>query len=147
MGIFDKIFNTDEKKNFSNHFSSEQAAFIAILLACADNGNEIGEMELEGIVKITMTKQSTRFVSVADTVHEYYNIKNNYTYEAVVPLAVMELSQSNRKSVFINCFDLVFSNHSVDNREKNFIQDLAHLLELDNAFIESVTEIMALKYK
>jgi hypothetical protein len=144
MGIFDKIIPGTSRNN--SEFTSESSAFYCILMALGDNGEEIGDFELEFIVKIASIKPVLRSMSASDAIREYYWLKNTYSPVQIIELAIKLLSDENKKAALIISIDLAYSSHHIDNREKSLLESLAKFSGLSDEFIDSTTEAMRLKY-
>lgn len=150
MGIFDKILKPESAIEYAGthpvRFSSEAFAFIGILYACSEDGFKRDQQEVNFIVKIVNIKPLLHNVDMPSAIQEYFEILNLIKIDALLYVAGSQLTLDNKKSVFINCFDMVFADSVVSSREKSFMDQLARYLGLDQSFIDSVSEMIRLKY-
>jgi tellurite resistance protein len=146
MGIFDALFSGMETRTKLN----PQESFAGILLAASACDGHISEEEFNGIlVAIFRMKLFSRIneKEFHKVMNKLMGVLKKHGPEKLVEGCCENLPDDLRKSAFANACNIVLADGSVDPDEKEFINQVTRLLELDQAEAKTIAQVMVIKNK
>ena len=146
MGLFDNVFGDKS----SQKELSRQEAFAGILLGASACDGHISSEEVQSL--FTTTERMKMFENVSPN-------KWNSLMDALVkilkkdgPMKLVDrcakaLPDGLRETVFANACDIVLADGTVEDEEKEFLDHLQRVLELDGDTALTIVEVMITKNK
>lgn len=145
MGLFDKVMGA--VSGVDAPFSKEEAFFaIAIAIVAADG--EISSEELDDVIRMVQRKQlfqklpSSDFKAMVDKVFKF--LKKNGS-PALVKKGIEFLPAELRDTAFAVSVDLVFADGSVEDEEKDLIDQLQAGMGISDQMAMKIVEVMEIK--
>jgi uncharacterized membrane protein YebE (DUF533 family) len=145
MGLFDSIAKRPAPV-LQPVFSNSSEAFVAIMFCAINADGYIDDLETDAIAKTLSFKRSFQ----AHDVFGYYKnalaLTNEHGCDDVMRAAAGLLSDEEKKAALVVTIDLLFANGVVNDKEQQFVDDLAAALNLDRAWARSAIDVIVLKY-
>jgi hypothetical protein len=146
MGLFDNVF---ESKTATRALTGPEA-FAGILLAASACDGHIAEEEIRGLFTITGRmklydgQSEPKWKSLIDTLHKM--LKHDGV-EKLIERCAAALPEELRDCVFANACDIILADGVVEDAEKEFLDRLQKLLNLDGDTALTIVEVMVVKNK
>lgn len=140
MGLFSNFDNETDL------FSSKQEAFFALLLCAATADGKLDDFEVNSLNRITFHKAMFSNHSAEDLYNTVYPIVDDYGVEHVLAKAASFLTELEKKEAFVNTLDIYCANGTIEQSEKEMLNDFATVLELDKEWCQQAANIISMLY-
>lgn len=145
MSLFDDILDSG---NFSEKAFGPQEGFAGILLAASACDGHIADEEAASLsLAIRQKKLYQRLTpqQYSAMFDRLLGLLRKGGHEKLVSKCVPVVPEELRETVFANAVDVVMANGSVDDDEREFINDLKTRLELDDDRARTIVKVMVYK--
>jgi tellurite resistance protein len=146
MSLFDDVMGEDSM--FAEKPYGPQEGFAGVLLCASACDGHIADEEAQSLFLILSQKKlyqrltEQQFGSIIDRLMGQLKKGGpEKLLEKCYPVVPTEL----RETVFANAVDIVLANGSVDNDEKEFIDDLKNKLDLDEQRAKTIVRVIVYK--
>jgi tellurite resistance protein len=146
MGLFDNLFGSEK----SSRELTKAEAFAGILLgACASDGH-IADEEAQGLVTImNRMKMFENWTGdkFGSTINRLLGMIKRMGVEKLMSRCAEALPAQYHPTAFANACDLVLADGVVEDEEKEFLDNLQKILEIDGDTALTIVEVMIIKNK
>lgn len=146
MGFFDSIFKQSAKPAEPLTFVNECSALVAILYSAINADGNIDELEIDALAKAIVLKQAFKGYNPVTYYENAAKLSNKHGGAAVIKAASDSLSPESRKAAFVLTIDLLFANGNVNADERQFVDDLMTVMQLDQNWAKAAIEVIYMKY-
>ena len=147
MGLFDNLFGD---KSSSNRELSKQEAFAGILLAASACDGHISDEEVQSLV--TTIERMRLYENVVPArmsalMAPLFKIMKKEGPAGLVSRCAPFLSEGLAETAFANACDMVLADGVVEDEEKEFLDHLQKVLNIDGDTALTIVEVMITKNK
>jgi tellurite resistance protein len=145
MGLFDKALGG--QSNASTPLN-KQEAFTAVLLVTIAADGHISNEEVEGLVAISNRTQLLKDQTVDEfnrMIRKLQALLQKQGIEFLLSKAYEALPVKLRETVFANAADLVFADGSVEDEEKQLLEDIKAALSVPDDLALKIVEVLQIK--
>ncbi len=146
MGLLDSLFGGMES---STKLTSPES-FAGILLAASGCDGHVADDEIQNLVTcLVRMKLYERYTSKQfnQMLNKLYGTMKKKGVDALLKQCVETLPETLRLPVFTNAVDIVLADGVVEPDEKEFIEKLTHMLQIDGAKAKMIASVMVAKNK
>jgi tellurite resistance protein len=147
MGLFDNLFGGSSS---SSKALSKQESFAGILLGASACDGHIADEEVQSLFTITERMKlfegttANKWNSMMDTL---VKIMKREGVTKMVEKCAKSLPEELRDCAFANSCDIVLADGVVEDEEKEFLDNLIKILEIDGDTALTIVEVMIIKNK
>ena len=127
-------------------FSNKQEAFFALLVCAATVDGELDDFELDALNRITYHKSLFKNCEAESLFNIVFPILNDLGAEQVLIKAAAFLDEQEKKEVFVNTVDIYCANGTIEQSEKELLNEFAIVLELDKEWCQQVANTISMLY-
>lgn len=144
MGIFDRFKKAIEKE-YEFKPQNENEAWIGLLYACVMADGEIVKVEENALSLMLITKRKFEDVDIPKHYRHVAEAQHKIGGSGLIDACAPLIKEADKPTIFSMSVELVLADGILDEDEEKIIEYIAEKLEIEDALVERIVEVMLIR--
>jgi uncharacterized tellurite resistance protein B-like protein len=150
MGLFDKLFSAPSaQESNDNKYTplNDYEAWVGILYACASADGDVSDVEIDVLSRLLVFKQKFSSIEIAPFYKIAFQIKSELGTQKLIEGCASVIKPEDKPTVFAMATELVLADGILGETEKNLLETLSQLFQLEVDLASKIIEVLLIKNK